>query len=148
MGNKLACKPILAKPIGINNFPGTAFRCFARGDTLPYNVQFTYDNGDPVDVTGWKCYIAFATALSCDKPGCAVVASVLEVELPVYDAENGIFMGNVTNEHTRSIPCGLIYASLKYVTAGYDPLDEDEEGLSYILDMCQLEVYPSVIPSV
>ena len=148
MGTR-ACKVKLRKPIGINNFPGTSFRCFARGDSLPFYLEFKYTDGTPVDLTGWKCFVAFSKTLSCERPGCSDSALVLEVNIPVYDAENGVFAGNVTNDHTKNIPCGLVYATIKYVTAPYDiSIPETEnEGMSFILDMCQLEVFASVAPS-
>ena len=172
-----ACKVTLRKPIGINNFQGKSFRCFARGDTLPFYLEFRYTDGNPVDITGWRCIVAFTNSLSCSRPGCGDSSLVLEVDIPIHDAENGIFAGNVTNEHTKDIPCGLVYATIKYITApnmveaqnpdGSPMLNPDGspafnppsgvsairdeppalKGLSYILDMCQLEVYPSVAPS-
>jgi len=144
-----ACKVKLRKPIGINNFEGKSFRCFARGDTLPFYFEFTLVDGTPVDITGWKCFVAFSTNLSCERPGCSDSALVLEVEIPVYDAAAGVFAGNVTNDHTKNIPCGLVYATIKYVTPPHDVgiPELEQKGLSYILDMCQLEVYASVAPS-
>jgi len=63
-----ACKVTLRKPIGINNFQGKSFRCFARGDTLPFYLEFRYTDGNPVDITGWRCIVAFTNSLSCSRP--------------------------------------------------------------------------------
>lgn len=134
-----AQKVILRSPIGINNYNGKYFRCFTRGDTLPFGLTFVHEDGEPVDVTDWRVYVSFSPILNCSDPGCVGSGLVVEVEIPIHDPEKAIFIGDVSDEYTLAIPCGLTYASIKYV---------DNNDKTHILDMCRLEVFPNVNPSV
>lgn len=138
----------LRKPVGINNYTGDVFRCFTRGDTIPFKFTFRNSDGSPIDVTGWKVLISFGLSLSCNEPGCSDPALVIEVEIPVVDAENGVFAGEVNQTQTQNIPCGLIYASAKYTTEPIGTPPDEEPGNTHIIDMCQLEVYPNVSPTI
>lgn len=128
----------LRSPVGINNYSGEAFRCFTRGDTLPFEFTFKDPAGDEIDITDWRLFISFSGSLNCNDPGCSTSALVIEVEIPIVDALAGQFAGTVNDESTLSIPCGIVYGSIKYINASNE---------TFILDMCQLEVYPNVNPS-
>lgn len=133
-----AFKPELTTPRGINNYTGALFRCFTKGETLPF--RFTFKD---TDVTDWKVYIAFADKLVTNS-GCVDDQILLEVEIPLADVVAGVFEGEVTNLQTHSLPSGLVYAMAKFVQAptGVDP--DIIPGLERIMDMCVLEVYPNI----
>ncbi len=128
----------LRTPVGINNYDGSSFRCFTRGDTLPFSFAFLDEDGEVVDVTDWHLYVSFSSALNCSDPGCSGSGLVVEVEIPVTDAVNGLFEGQINDEQTLSISCGLTYASIKYTNSN---------SHTHVIDMCQLEVYPNVNPA-
>jgi hypothetical protein len=127
-------KPTLSTPTGINNYSGEVFRCFTKGDTLPFRFNFKYEDGEPIDVTGYQVFVIFA-----DYQAAGDVTeqsqTLLEVEIPLADLETALFEGDVADDETNGLPSGLVYAMAKYVTA---------EGASHIIDMCLLEVYPSL----
>lgn len=129
-------KPTLRVPQGINNYTGDMFRCFTKGDTIPFKVTL---NSDIVDVTGYKVIVIMSNVLM-DGP-CDGDDRFIEVEIPLVDAENGVFQGNVSGLHTQSLASGINYAMAKLVTA---PATEDDLGDPYIIDMCMLEIYPTV----
>jgi len=128
----------LRSPVGINNYDGASFKCFTRGDTLPFAFVIQNESGEPIDVTDWHMYVSFSTSLNCDNPGCSGSSLVVEVEIPVSDALAGEFSGEVSDNYTLSMSCGLTYASIKYI---------DADGKTHLVDMCQLEVYPNVNPA-
>jgi len=148
MASKNTQKILLRTPVGINNYSGDLFRCFTRGDTLPFKFQFRQSDGSPIDVTGWRVIIAFALGLSCDDPGCGDSTVSIEVDIPIVDALEGKFEGTVSHSHTQNIPCGLVYASAKYVTAVTGTPEDPIDGDVHIMDMCQLEVFPNVTPTI
>jgi hypothetical protein len=138
-------KPTLVTPEGINNYSGDVFRCFTKGDTLPFRFTFKASDGTPININGWKMYIVFSSSISCDiSGGCEEQVTTIEVEIPIADDENGVFEGEVSDIKTQSLPCGIIYAMAKYVTAAEGTPDNPGSGSTHILDMCRLEVYPNL----
>ena len=137
MGKKaVAFKPELSTPIGYNGYSGKTFRCFTKGDTLPF--KFTIKNSDgtiPATIATWTVWVAFSdTLVDADNP--AASDDLLEVEIPLTDEATGVFSGNVSDTESNSLPDGLCFATAKYV---------DAAGATRIIDMAQLEVYPNII---
>lgn len=127
-------KPILTSPVAINNYSGKVFKCFTKGDTLPFRFTFKSKDGLPLDMTGCQVWIVMADAPATpDNP--AEQQTLLEVEIPLVDLSLAMFEGEVSDSETNSLPSGLIYAQAKYITA---------LGATKIIDMCILEAYPSV----
>jgi hypothetical protein len=126
-------QPTLLEPQGINNYSGKTFRCFTKGDTLPF--RFTFKDGDGLPLPGadaYDVYVEIANELAetpvTDQTQTAVVATMTCV-----DAVNMIFEGSVTDTQTLSLKAGMAYATAKYVT---------DIGVTHIIDMAMLEVYP------
>lgn len=128
-------EPTLLTPQGINNYSGVIFRCFTKGDSLPFQFTIQDDSGAVTDITGWQAFITMSDVVSCNEAGCTADSQIIEVEIPITDAVNGVFSGSVSGAHTQSLACGLNYASAKYI---------DGDGLAHIIDMCVLEVYPNL----
>lgn len=137
-------KPTLKTPEGINNYSGEIFRCFTKGDTIPFKFTFKQPDGSACDVNGWKVMIVFSSAISCETSECGDTAVTVEVEIPLTDDEAAIFEGEVSDIKTQSLPCGIVYAMAKYVTATEQIGDNVVDGASHIIDMCRLEVYPNI----
>ena len=137
-------KPTLTTPEGINNYSGDVFRCFTKGDTLPFRFAFKELDGTPSDTSGWKVVVTFSSTISCDATGCNETNVTVEAEIPLVDADLSIFEGEVSDLKTQSLPCGIIYAMAKYVTADVETPDGTVKGMSHIIDMCRLEVYPNL----
>ena len=136
--------PVLLAPVGINNYSGKVFRCFTRGDTLPF--KFTIKNEDgvvPPDIADWKVVIVMADSEIPDS-GCNGDQQVIEVEIPLINEAEGVFEGHVKNFRTQDLPAGLIYALAKYITAPGGTVEDPIPGSTFIMDMCQLEVYPNL----
>ncbi len=119
--------PQLQDPQGINNYPGSVFRCFTVGDTLPFEFTLGNKDGSDLDVTGWEIKIAFAPEFNS--------ASGLEVTIPLMDIDTRVFKGEITSDQTISCTPGLNKAVAKFITAGGD---------EYIIDMCILEIYQNL----
>ena len=126
-------KPQLFNPEGINNYSGELFRCFTRGDTLPFEFTFTDEDGAAVDITGWKVWIIISDKQATDDIT-VLDQTLIEVEIPQTDLGAGVHSGNLEDTDTDALNEGINYAMVKYVTAA---------GESHIMDMCILEVYPS-----
>jgi hypothetical protein len=131
-------QPTLFEPQGINNYPGTTFRCFTKGDTLPFQFTLTDNAGAPIDISEYRLFVALSNMQI--KTGQSLINQVLvEVEIPAVDVVNGVFAGTVPDSETISLPDGLGYAMARYVNG---------LGESFIIDMCMLEIYPSISPTV
>jgi hypothetical protein len=127
-------KPTLNTPQGINNYTGEVFRCFTKGDTLPFKFVFFTDAAEVVDVTGWTVSIVMSTQQAADN--CRDDAAVvIDVDIPLTDLATATFEGDVTDSETQSLPAGLVYVMAKYTTLA---------GATHIMDMGLLEVYPNL----
>ena len=132
-------RPVLREPRALNNYPGVSFRCFTKGDTLAFKFTFKDQvSGDPIDVTGWTMTVAFSDKQYLKDCGQAQGATQIEVDIPINDAVNGIFQGEVATEKTELLKDGITYAVAYYEISG---------GERYILDMAMLEVYPNLVCS-
>ena len=120
-------KPQLFEPQGFNNYPGTIFRCFTAGDTLPFEFNFENSDGSVLDVTGWTVEISFSTELDS--------ASGLSVNIPLIDVDTSLFYGEITDEETATLTPGINYGIASYT---------DAVGNTFIIDMCILEVYQNL----
>lgn len=127
-------KPTLVEPVGINNYLGTSFRCFTKGDTLPFKFTFKNPDGSPIDVTGYQLWIYMSDkqAVPTTDPQ---TQNLVSVAIPITDAVNGVFSGTVTDTDTNTLPDGIAYAQAVYT---------NNAGESFIIDMAMLEVYPAV----
>lgn len=143
MAKSNVLKQTMLTPEGINNYTGVSFRCFTKGDTLPFKFTFEDENGSPLDVEDIKVIVAFSSGIACDGATCNGDPTfvTVEVEIPLVDPTNGIFEGEVSDVHTQALPCGIVYGLVKYITKGYD----GAEDASHIIDMCRLEVYPNIL---
>lgn len=123
--------PELVVPVGINNYPGTVFKCFTRGTTLPFT--FTLSKAGVTDYTGWQVKVIISDILATDDKT-AQDQTQIEVTIPLTDAEGGVFSGTVTDTETNTLKEGINVAEARFI---------DDTGQSFIIDMCKLEVYPS-----
>lgn len=130
----IAFTPQLFEAQGINNYSGKAFRCFTKGDTLPFRVSFKDADGNVPDVTDYEVWVYMSDQQAVDGVD-PQTQNLLEVQIPMTDLAGGVFEGNVSDTQTNSLPPGLVYAQLVYV---------DATGTSFIIDMALLEVYPAV----
>jgi len=119
-------KPELHAPQGLNNYPGTTFRCFTVGDTLPFEFIFNNEGAIP-DVTGWVVEVSFSKELDS--------ISGLKVSIPLISLAEATFAGEVTNTQTATLTPGINYANARYT---------DTIGNIYIIDMAILEVYENL----
>ncbi len=118
-------------PIGLDGHTGKFFPEFSRGETLPFSFQILEeDEITPIDITGWKLYLTFATEQGLD-------SGFVEVILLPQDAANGIFSGSVTDDETFSLDAGTIYGSIKIINA---------TGEAYLIDKARLTVGECVNP--
>lgn len=124
--------PALREPVGINNYSGKAFRCFTKGDTIPFRFTFKDGAGAVLNVTGQTVWVHFSDKQAV--PGGP--DPIVSVEIPLTDLATGVFSGNVSDTLTNTLPAGIIYAQALYVNAA---------GESITIDMCMLEVYPAVV---
>lgn len=132
MKKPLIFTPTLFEPVGINNYTGKAFRCFTKGDTIPFRFTFKDGAGAVLNVTGYAVWVHFSDKQAL--PGGPV--PIVSVQIPLTDLATGVFSGNVSDTLTNTLPAGIIYAQALYVNA---------TGASVIIDMCMLEVYPAVV---
>lgn len=134
MKKPIVFRPQLFTPQGINNYPGTMFKCFTKGNSIPFKFTFKNKLGEILDVTGYSVWVIFS-----DKQATAETTPeeqvLVSVQIPLTDLENGVFEGVVTDEQTNILPAGIVFAEAKYVNAAGD---------SFTIDMCMLEVYPAV----
>jgi len=128
-------KPKLHTPQGLNNYSGELFRCFTRGDTLPFELTFKDSDGNAIDITGWSLQVSFTNVLADDDH---VVGdqTKLEVLIPISDATGGAFSGDVTDEQTETLADGINYGMIKFTK---------DTGDEHIVDMAILEVYPATV---
>jgi len=126
-------KPKLHAPQGINNYSGEVFRCFTNGDTLSFEFTLQDEDGDAIDTSGVVVSIVMSDKLVTDS--CDNESQQIDVTIPLFDADTAVFKGEINSAQTESLPNGLIYAMAKYTV----------DGTSHIIDMCLLEVYPSLI---
>jgi hypothetical protein len=136
----IAFTPQLFQPVGINNFSGDVFKCFTKGDTLPFRFNLSNKDGSDLDVTGWTCYVTF-TDVPADDGVVVGDQNILEVEIPLVssDAKGGVCEGEISDTETNTLTAGLNQAQAKFVTA---------TGAQYYIDMATLEVYPNVSTTV
>lgn len=135
----------LKTPEGINNYSGAIFRCFTKGDTLPFKFTFRGADGKLLETSGWKVTIILSSGIFCDADGCNDSSVSVEVDIPPSSFEQGVFEGAVSDIKTQSLPCGIIYALAQYTT-GVSGTDKNPiDGETHIIDMCRLEVYPNII---
>ena len=127
-------KPTLFTPTGLNNYPGTVFRCFTKGDTLPFSFSLENEDGSILDVTDYEVWIIMSDAVVGNN-AIGENTNLLEVQIPLLDIPTGLFEGSISDTLTNSLPAGIVYAQAKYITT---------TGETHIIDMCILEVYPSV----
>lgn len=128
-------KPTLSTPRGINNYSGAVFRCFTKGDTLPF--RFTLKSSDNVisDFTGYQVFVSYSDALNAERGECNGDQNLLEVEIPLVDAAGGVFEGEVLGLESQSLSAGITYGMVRFVTS---------TGVPFIIDMAALEVYPNL----
>jgi len=148
MGQKVASlvKSIMKTPVGINNFSGDVFRCFTKGETLPFKFTFRNQDKSIMDTAGWEVIVTFTSVIECNSTMiCGEEHNTdkitVEHSIPASMFEGGIFLGNFPGKKTERLPCGLVFASARYVVA---PEEGQTHGNSYMIDMCQLEVYPNL----
>ena len=127
-------QPKLTEPQAINNYSGASFRCFTKGDTLPFKFTFSDGAGGVPDVTDYQVWIHMSDEQAV-VGGDPQAQTLLSVEIPLTDLPTGVFEGTISDSETNSLPAGLVYAQALFTNA---------TGQSYIIDMCILEVYPAV----
>ena len=137
-------KPTLNTPQGVNNYSGAVFRCFTKGDTIPFRFTFTSGDAGVLDIEGWKVYIIMADILAAERGVCNGDQNLIEVEIPLADLSTGVFEGEITGLQSQRLPSGLVYALAKYVTAPGGSIENPIPGNTHIIDMCTLEVYPNL----
>ena len=131
MSNKaLVFKPELYTPVGMNNYSGELFRCFTKGDTLPF--KFTFPAG--YDITDCQVWVVFSD-VKAESPATELTQNLLEVQIPITDLPGGVFSGEVSDSETHGLPAGITYGQIKFISAS---------GQTRIMDMCTLEVYPTL----
>ena len=119
---------------GLDGYSGVVFSDITRGETLPFTFQFMEeDQVTPIDVTGWKVYLAFSGTRDCSDA--AVLA--LEVEILPQTPLEGILSKNITDDETFALPTGKLFASARYIKP---------DGSTYIIDKAKLKVYPCINP--
>ncbi len=120
--------------IGLDGHTGRLFSTFTRGETLPFSFQILEeDEVTPINITGWRMYVAFNPVLNCaDSP-----APALEAVLLPQDAINGIFSGEISDDETFSLPAGAIYGEIRIV---------DNIGRAFVVDKAQLTVGGCINP--
>ena len=134
MGKKpVVFKPQLHVPEGINNYTGESFRCFTKGDTLPFRFEFINDDGGITDITGWSVTIVISDIQAIDGK-VEGDQTRIEVDIPIDDIPTGVFLGDISDVETNSLNAGLNYAEIKFTK---------DTGEDHFIDMCILEVYPS-----
>ncbi len=109
---------------GIENYPGF-ISDFVRGTTKDFVITITRD-GQPVDLTGSKFYISFAYDMDPD----TAPELVITIDPPT-DPVNGRTVGKITGQQTWSLRDGVVYYSVRWITAAGDP---------YVIDMGKIKV--------
>jgi hypothetical protein len=132
--------PQLFEPVGINNFSGEVFKCFTKGDTLPFRFTLKNKDGSDLDITDWTAFVVITDLAA--KEGVAVEdQNLIEIEIPLVTQtdKGGIFEGEISDSETNGLTAGLNKAQAKYVT---------DAGATHYIDMCILEVYPNLTTTV
>ena len=95
-----------------------------QGDTKDFRVAITLEDV-AVDITGSKFYLTIDT----DEDN--TTTPVVEVEITdLSDPVNGITTGSISDTETAKLTPGVIFYSLRYITAA---------GKAYVLDMGRIK---------
>jgi len=123
-----------SKAKGMDGFSGEYFSDITRGETIPYSFSFVdeMDNDSPINVEGWKVYLAYSLEKNCS-------GLLLEKVFLPEDAAAGIISGYVTDSDTMGLPVGIVYGSIKFI---------DQADNTYLIDKAKFKVHPCINPRI
>lgn len=73
-----------------------------RGDTTDYTLSFTDENGNPIDISGWKiCFTVKANTSHPDEK------AIIKKDLEIVSGENGKATIRIEPEDTEEVKPGI-----------------------------------------